>query len=87
MLLEVAHGLFGDRAKKTRLGTGRMEAGGAEAALQVADRFAPLTRGQWEVARNSSSSWRRAPLPLAPTIFFFTSPSWSTSSVGMLITL
>jgi len=87
MLLELTDRCLRDRAKKTRLGTRRRKAGGTEAALQVADRFAPLTRGQWEVARNSSSSWRRAPLPLAPTIFFFTSPSWSTSSVGMLITL
>jgi hypothetical protein len=32
------------RAKKTRLGILRREPGGTEAALQVADGFAPLTR-------------------------------------------
>jgi hypothetical protein len=56
LLLEVQDAAFGDRAEKTRLGTGRREAGGAEAALQVAYGLASLTRSQWEAARNSSSS-------------------------------
>jgi hypothetical protein len=33
LLLEVQDAALGDRAEKTRLGTGRREAGGAEAAL------------------------------------------------------
>jgi hypothetical protein len=86
-LLEVPERRFGDLAEAAGLGTDGRETGGAEAPLQVADGFAALARGQWEVARNSSSSCMRAPLPLAPTIFFLTSPSWRTSSVGMLMTL
>jgi hypothetical protein len=56
LLLELADRAFGGRAKKTRLGAGWREAGGAEAALQVAYGLASLTRSQWEAARNSSSS-------------------------------
>ncbi len=87
VVLEPDQGRFGGRAKKTRLGTGRSESGGAEAALQVSDGLAALTGSQWEAVRNSSSSWSRPPLGLAPTIFFLTSPSCNTSRVGMLITL
>ena len=87
IVLKCGERCLGERAKKTRLGAGRSESGRAEAALQVSDGLAALTRPQWELVRNSSSSWSRAPLPLAPTIFFLTSPSCSTSSVGMLITL
>ena len=70
-----------------RLGTDGREPGGTEAALEISDCLAALTGLQWEVPRNSSSSCIRAPLPLAPTIFFFTSPPSISSSVGMLITL
>jgi hypothetical protein len=56
LLLELADRAFGGRAKKTRLGAGWREAGGAETALQVAYGLAALTRSQWEAARNSSSS-------------------------------
>ncbi len=87
LILEPLDGRLGDSAKKGRLGTDGREPGGPEAALQVADGVAPLPWGQWEVARNSSSSSSRAPLPLAPTIFFLTSPSCRTSRVGMLMTL
>jgi hypothetical protein len=65
----------------------------AEAPLQVTDRLAALSLPQWEVARqcvvarNSSSSWSRAPLLLAPTRRFETSPPENTRSVGMLMTL
>lgn len=85
--LEGPQGGLGGRAKKRRLGAGGREPGGTEAALEVANGLAALTGSQWEVPRNSSSSCNRAPLPLAPTIFFLTSPSWINSSVGMLITL
>ena len=83
----IAQRRFGRRAKKTRLGTGGWKPGGAEAALKVAYGLAALTGCQREVARNSSSSCISAPLPLAPTIFFLTSPPSNRSSVGMLITL
>lgn len=72
---------------------GDSESRRAQAALQVADRFALLSRcqrevaGQRAVARNSSSSWSRAPLLLAPTSRLDTSPPENTSSVGMLMTL
>jgi hypothetical protein len=56
LLLELTDKTLGGRAKKTRLGAGWREAGGAEAALQVAYGLASLTRSQWEAARNSSSS-------------------------------
>lgn len=35
----------------------RQEADGGEASLQIADRLAAITAPQWEVTRNSSSSW------------------------------
>ena len=87
VVLKGDEGRFGGRAKKTRLDADRSESGGAEAALQVSDGLAALTGSQWEAVRNSSSSWSRPPLGLAPTIFFLTSPSWRTRSVGIDITL
>jgi hypothetical protein len=87
LVLEVTQRGFGRRAKKTRLGAGGLEPGGAEAALKVAYGLAALTGCQREVARNSSSSCISAPLPLAPTIFFLISPPSNSSSVGMLMTL
>ena len=62
------------------------ETGGAEAALQVADGLAVLTRGQWEV-KEFVELLQQGPLPLAPTSRLRTSPPENTSSVGMLITL
>ena len=86
LALERAQRRLRGRAEQTRLGTSGRKPGGAEAALQIAYGLAALTGRQREVPRNSSSSCIRAPLPLAPTIFFFTSPPSKISSVGMLIT-
>ena len=78
-------------AEDTRDVTGG-EPGGGESAVQVTDRFAASTDGQRQrtrqeaVVRNSSSSWSRAPLLLAPTSRLDTSPPENTSSVGMLMT-
>ena len=75
-------------AVDTRLGArGGWIPGGTEAALQIANGLAALTGSQREVGRNSFSSWRSWPLPLAPTSRFATSPWLNTRRVGMLITL
>ena len=87
MALERLHGGLRRGAEQTRLGTFGREPGGTEAALQIADGVAVLTRGQLEETRNSSSSWSSWDLPLAPTRRFCTSPPLKTRSVGMLITL
>jgi hypothetical protein len=56
--LELAHRCLGGRAELARLGDrGEWEPGGTEAALQIANGLPALTWGQWEVGRNSSSSW------------------------------
>ena len=87
-LLEAPHRMHGGSAEDARLGArGGGEPGGTEAALQIANGLAALTGSQREVGRNSFSSWRSWPLPLAPTRRLRTSPWWNTSRVGMLITL
>ena len=91
--LEVGHRLARGRAEVTGRISRRCHSRRTEAALEVADRLAALSLPQREVtrqcvvARNSSSSCSRAPLLLAPTSRFETSPPENTSSVGMLITL
>ncbi len=65
----------------------------SESTLEVTNLFAVLAQREREktrqcvVARNSSSSWRRAPLLLAPTSRLETSPPENTSRVGILMTL
>lgn len=59
---------------------------GGESTLEVADRLARGPGGQWELLRNSSNSWSRALLLLAPTIRRRTSPPENSNIVGMLIT-
>lgn len=72
---------------------GRRQPGSAQPTLEIANGLAALTErerepaGQCVVARNSSSSWSRVPLLLAPTSRFDTSPPENTSRVGMLMTL
>ena len=87
-LLKAAHGAFGDSAIHTWPAAGRRgEPGSTEAALKIADGLVVLTRGQRELARNSSSSCMSWPLPLAPTRRLAMTPLVNTSNVGMLITL
>ena len=85
--LERPYGGVGRRAVGGGLGAGYREAGAAEPTLQVADRFAVLSRRQWAETRNSSSSCSSWVLPMAPTSFLLISPPVNTSIVGMLITL
>ena len=91
--LEVMDRLGGRRAEDTSLVVRGRVAGTTQPSLEVANCFTALTLGQWEevrqvdVGRNSSSSWSRAPLLLAPTSRLETSPPENTSSVGMLMTL
>ncbi len=93
LTLKSGHRLVRGRAESTGRIAGRRQSCRAEASLEVADRLAALSLPQREVtrqfvvARNSSSSWSRAPLLLAPTSRLETSPPENTSSVGMLMTL
>ncbi len=93
LALELGDRDVGGRAELAEGVAARRESGRAEATLQVTDRLAPLALAQREevrqcvVARNSSSSWSRAPLLLAPTSRLDTSPPENTSRVGMLMTL
>ena len=60
-----------------------------EATLKVPDCLATVARpedGRVAQSMNSERSWRRAPLPFAPTMRFAGCPSLNTSNVGMLIT-
>ncbi len=71
----------------TVLSVAGVEAGPGEPALKVADGFARRADAQGQtVYRNSPSSWRSWPLPLAPTKRFLACPSLNTMSVGMLMT-
>ena len=85
--LERAHGGLGGRAVVAVLTMARVEAGSREPTLKVADRLARRADAQRQtVYRNSPSSWRSWPLPLAPTSRFLAWPSLNTMSVGMLMT-
>ena len=86
--LKLTNGRFCCSTKNTSLGAaGWCKPGGTEAALYIAYCLAALTGSQREVGRNSLSSWRSWPLPLAPTIRLATSPLLNTNRVGMLMTL
>jgi hypothetical protein len=58
-----------------------------EPPLKVPYRVTAGAGPQDEGLRNSSNSCNSWPLPFAPTIRLRNSPSWNTSSVGMLMTL
>lgn len=58
----------------------------SEAGLQIADVVAPCAGAEGADYRNSPSSCRSWPLPLAPTMRFAGSPFSKTMSVGMLMT-
>src|SRR5205807_8681859 len=64
-------------------------AGGTQPGLEIPDRLArcPLPQEGLEAAgyRNSASSWTSWPLPLAPIMRFLATPSWNSTSVGMLM--
>lgn len=91
--LERRHRFVGRSAELAGNVAVRDQSRSTEPALQVTDRVAALPlrqrepAGQCVVARNSSSSWSRVPLLLAPTRRLETSPPENTSNVGMLITL
>ena len=85
--LERPNGRFCGRAVAPGLGTTGREAGGTEAALEITNSFAGVSRAQREpVGRNSFSSSSNCPLPLAPISRLRSSPSEKTSRVGMLMT-
>lgn len=64
-------------------------AGGTQPGLEIPDRLArcPLPEQGLEAAgyRNSASSWTSWPFPLAPIMRFLATPSWKSTSVGMLM--
>ena len=85
--LERAHCGLGGRAEMAVFSLARIEASPGEPALKVACCFARRADAQGQTLyRNSPSSWRSWPLPLAPTNRFFACPSLNTMSVGMLMT-
>ncbi len=85
--LERAHGGLGGRAEHAVLGLTRVEPCRRQTALQIAHGLTRRASAQREaVYRNSPSSWRSWPLPLAPTSRFFACPSLNTIRVGMLMT-
>ena len=55
--LELPDGIGGVPAVLTVVAARLCEPGDQEPPLQVAYRFAPIADGQWELPRNSSSSW------------------------------
>jgi len=73
-LLEVAHRTGGCIAVVTHVQRQRAQDVG-QSSLQVADRFAALTRGQREGGKNSAISERSAFFGFAPTRRFLISPS------------
>ena len=86
--LEVDDRLLGDAAiQAVVLDLACKKARAAQATLQIADGGRAEAGRQWEGVRNSDSSWRSAPLPLAPTMRLTISPLSKTRSVGMLMTL
>ena len=84
--LEVDQGCGRRLAESTEFDIGHRQAERGQSTLEVADRLSRGPGGQWELLRNSSNSWSRALLLLAPTIRRRTSPPENSSIVGMLIT-
>ncbi len=93
LVLECHHGLMGGITELAEVVTARPQPSHAKPPLEITNRFAAFASPQWKgvtqgaVARNSSSSWSKAPLLFAPTSRLATSPLENTSNVGMLITL
>ena len=88
-LLEGADGGFGARPVQAGAVGAGLVPGRSQAGLQIPDRLAhsPLPEQGLEAAgyRNSASSWTSWPLPLAPIRRFLATPSWKSTSVGMLM--
>ena len=88
-ILERPDGGLGPEPVDARSVRAALDAGGAQAGLEVPDRLArrSLPEQGLEAAgyRNSASSWTSWPLPLAPIMRFLATPSWNTTSVGMLM--
>ena len=88
-LLERPHGHFGGGAVEAGPVRAGVVPGGAQPGLEVPNGLArcPLAEEGLEAPgyRNSASSWASCPFPLAPIRRFLATPSWNTTSVGMLM--
>jgi hypothetical protein len=88
-LLEGTDGALGRRPVDAGPVRAALVAGRPEPRLEVPDRLARRSPPEQGIDaagyRNSASSWTSWPLPLAPIMRFLATPSWNSTSVGMLM--